>query len=167
MRVKFKELIKGVEGQSEFKATIIHSKTSEKHYSLGVKKLIQEIKDGGDEGVIFTGDWENQPMQFLKLIEKFEPLGLGVTIGLDCSFDDFKRELGVVSFEKVEKVKLKRESNPLDDDPMLGFIGAMLLDYYLRYTDYTIISNENGERKVWRVKRPLDREEVLDIELTE
>lgn len=164
MRVKFKELIHGVEGQSEFKATIIHSKTSEKGYSLGIKKLIQEIKDSGDEGVIFAGDWENQPMQFLKVIEKFEPLGLGVTIGLDCSFDDFKRELGVVSFEKVEKVKLKRESNPLDDDPMLGFIGAVILDYYLRYTDYTIISKEGNERRVWRIKKALDREGLTDGE---
>ena len=148
MKIKISKMIHGVEGEAPFKGVILHSNTKDKKSkSYGLKEIFKEIKSVPEnEGILFTGDWENQPKQFIAVIKKVKGHGLQVSIFTEESFNIFTQEVGISAWEKTYKTKLTRQENPLDNDPMLAFMGCAVLDLYLGHMDFEITTNENGKR---------------------
>lgn len=155
MKIRISKIIHGVEGEAPFKGVILHSNTKDKKgtpYKL--KEIFQEItEDGINEGIIFTGDWEKQPKQFLAMLKKVKGYGLRVSIYTEKSFYEFTQEIGITAWEKTYKTKLKREKNPLDNDPMLAFMGGAILDLYLGHMDFQISTVENGKKVLNNIQK--------------
>lgn len=166
MKVKISKIIHGVEGEAPFIGAILHSDTKDRRsMRFGGKELFQAIKEHDlNEGIIFTGDWDKQPKQFLEILKKVKGAGFKVAIYTELSFQLFTQEIGISAWEQVNKAKLRREKNPLDNDPMLGFMGCAMLDLYLGHMDFTLTTNERGKKITNHIRKNDGEVEELAME---
>lgn len=133
--------------------------------NINVKKLIKKYKSSPlVDGIVFDGDWENRPLDFIKVLEAVKGSGLGVVINTKLTMDDFKLTVGIASYNKVNNIRMQRKDVSENDVPMLIFIGSILIDFYLGYTEYYIRYKEKGEYRLCKIDLP--KEEIENGEET-
>lgn len=166
MKVKISKIIHGVEGEAPFVGAILHSDTKDRRsMRFGGKELFQTIKEHDmNEGIILTGDWDKQPDKLLEILKKVKGAGLKVAIYTELNFQLFTQELGICAWEKTYKTKLRREKNPYDNDPMLGFMGCAMLDLYLGHMEFTMVTNEKQGKVKHTIKENRGGEPIEEVD---
>lgn len=128
-----------------FDGIILHS--SLKNRCDNILEL-DKVITGDIGGVVFTGDWHKRPLDFVECLKKIQEHKLQLFIDTKVSLEEFKLEIGIASFEKTKGYKLDRKKMLVADEPMLVFIGSVLMDYYLTHTQYSIYSREKDGGKL-------------------
>ena len=130
------------EGLLPFTGKVITSRMGEKKgRNLNIQKQIGKMKREGIEGIALNGDWDSRPLELLEVLEELQDGKLNVLITTPWEFDTFKMKVGIASYEKYHG---KMDMMDDTDEPILIVMGGMLVDYYLRNTDYYIRSMEKG-----------------------
>ena len=132
-------------------------------YKGGTTFDLDEIITSDIKGVMFSGDWYKRPLDFVECLKKIQEHKLQVFIDTKTSLETFKLELGIASFEKTKGYKLDRKKMLLADEPMLVFIGAVMIDYYLSHTKYWVYSREKNGGKLSTFELAKE-EDVIDSE---
>lgn len=144
-------------GSSPFEGIILTSSKGKKQgrtIDLEDALLYENI-----DGIILEGDWEGRLLDLVGVLEKVQEHKLGFLLKTSLSFDEFKLRLGIASFEKVNNMKMPRKDISENDLPMLTFIGAVLMDFYLNHTEYYVETQEKEGVKVNVIGLPSEEDE--------
>jgi hypothetical protein len=147
MKIKYGEILYGMSDKLPYSGVIIEYRQEADKHSMTDKKLMQLLKNHVDTNCIaFKGDWDKQPLQFLRMVELNKAKPIPLMVITENSFDGFMQNLGIAMWEKVNKMKLDETS-----DPMLAFMANTLLNYYLDGTEMFFQTIDDGEPKVHRL----------------
>ena len=144
------------EGGINFDGLIIHSRH---HTKKGTSFELNNIITEDTNGIVLKGDWEIRPLDLLEVLKKVHWFKLPFLIYTETSFNDLKFRIGLASYNETYNLNLTKKDISDVDIPMIDFIGAMMLDYYLSHTKYYISSREKG-KYVFNVIELPDEEEL-------
>lgn len=152
MKLKNVKLRNTDHGECPFGGVIL---TSCKHSKQGGELNLEDslIYENID-GIMLEGDWHNRMLDFILLLEKIQEHKIGFVLRTNISFDKFKLLLGIASFEKTNNIKMPLKDISENDLPMVTFIGAVLMDYYLSHTKYYVESKEKDGWNVNVIEKP-------------
>lgn len=115
------------------------------------EKIIENVKSNPfNEGIILGGlEWSDQPLELLDLVDKASQSDLKVMIYTGCeTLPDFQTRIGKACVEHMDMSKLLDGQMLTDSDQYIyPFIGAMMLDFYIK-EDYYIKVGSYDETKL-------------------
>ena len=156
MKIKYTEIFNGITDEVPYSGVIIEYNPEGKNHSMSDKNLLKLLKTHIDIKCIgFKGEWNKQPLQFLRLLELNKANPLPIIVFTELTFEQFMQEIGIAMFEKVNKIKLDYL-----DDPMLAFMANMLVNYYLDGSEFFVQAKFEDTYRVYRINPPEIENEI-------
>ena len=111
-------------------------------------KDLMEFINGDDikpTMLAFKGDWHKRPLEFLRILELNRDTAIPIIVETELSWQDFQQYIGIAMFNKTNFTRVKFHKNPMDNDPMLAFMGATLMTFYLEKAGVFYVRSKEGK----------------------